>query len=72
MVVERIHEYLTTMGEDVRGGKVKLDEFIIHKVCSLCQIPRPKSYLLLHSDWEKIRKTIQMPKANLTSKLLLG
>jgi DNA polymerase alpha subunit A len=30
-VVERIHEYLTTVGEDVRGGKIKLDEFIIHK-----------------------------------------
>lgn len=32
VVVERIHEYLSTMSEDVRGGKVKLDEFIIHKV----------------------------------------
>jgi DNA polymerase alpha subunit A len=31
IVVERIHEYLTTMGEDVRAGKIKLDEFIIHK-----------------------------------------
>ncbi|KAL6306263.1 DNA polymerase alpha catalytic subunit [Sparassis latifolia] len=30
-VVERIHEYLTTMGEDIRAGKVKLDEFIIFK-----------------------------------------
>ncbi|GBE89232.1 hypothetical protein SCP_1502400 [Sparassis crispa] len=28
-VVERIHEYLTTMGEDIRAGKIKLDEFII-------------------------------------------
>ncbi len=31
-VVERIHDYLTKLGEDVRGGKVKLDEFIIFKV----------------------------------------
>ena len=31
VVVERIHEYLTTMGDDIRCGKVKLDEFIIHK-----------------------------------------
>jgi DNA polymerase alpha subunit A len=31
IVVERIHEYLSTIGEDVRGGKIKLDEFIIHK-----------------------------------------
>jgi DNA polymerase alpha subunit A len=31
IVVERIHEYLTTIGEDVRAGKIKLDEFIIYK-----------------------------------------
>lgn len=31
-VVEQIHEYLTTMGEEVRAGKIKLDEFIIFKV----------------------------------------
>ncbi|EMD39179.1 hypothetical protein CERSUDRAFT_112852 [Gelatoporia subvermispora B] len=30
-VVERIHEYLMTLGEDVRAGKIKLDEFIIFK-----------------------------------------
>ena len=33
-VVENIHEYLATMGTSVREGKIKLDEFIIHKVCS--------------------------------------
>ena len=32
VVVERIHEYLMTLGEDVRAGKIKLDEFIIFKV----------------------------------------
>jgi len=31
VVVERIHEHLTTIGDDVRCGKIKLDEFIIHK-----------------------------------------
>lgn len=31
IVVEKIHEYLSTMGENVRAGKVKLEEFIIHK-----------------------------------------
>src|SRR5258707_13947552 len=31
VVVERIHEYLTTIGDDIRCGKIKLDEFIIHK-----------------------------------------
>ncbi|KAI5895199.1 uncharacterized protein SCHCODRAFT_02572448 [Schizophyllum commune H4-8] len=31
IVVEEIHEYLAKIGEDVRGGKVPLDEFIIFK-----------------------------------------
>jgi DNA polymerase alpha subunit A len=31
VVVERIHEYLTAIGDDIRCGKIKLDEFIIHK-----------------------------------------
>ncbi|TFY64658.1 hypothetical protein EVJ58_g2476 [Rhodofomes roseus] len=31
VVVENIHEYLTTVREDVRAGKVKLDDFIIFK-----------------------------------------
>ncbi|KAI0077749.1 DNA polymerase alpha catalytic subunit [Panus rudis PR-1116 ss-1] len=31
VVVEQIHEYLTSMGEDIRAGKVKLDDFIIFK-----------------------------------------
>ncbi|KDQ50145.1 hypothetical protein JAAARDRAFT_74363 [Jaapia argillacea MUCL 33604] len=30
-VVERIHEYLTTIGENVREGKIKVDEFIVFK-----------------------------------------
>ena len=32
IVVERIHEYLTLIGENVRAGKIQLDEFIIFKV----------------------------------------
>ena len=36
-VVENIHEYLSTIGKDVRDGKIPLDEFIIYKVRSaLC------------------------------------
>ena len=31
-VVENIHEYLTTVGENVRAGKIKLEEFIVYKV----------------------------------------
>ncbi|KAH9893227.1 hypothetical protein C8Q73DRAFT_836492 [Cubamyces lactineus] len=30
-VVENIHEYLTTVGENVRAGKIKLEEFIVYK-----------------------------------------
>jgi DNA polymerase alpha subunit A len=31
-VIERIHEYLATMSEEVRAGKVPMDDFIIFKV----------------------------------------
>jgi DNA polymerase alpha subunit A len=31
IVVKHIHKYLTTIDEDVRAGKIKLDEFIIYK-----------------------------------------
>lgn len=31
VVVERIHEYLTIIGANVREGKIKLDEFIVFK-----------------------------------------
>ena len=31
VVVERIHEYLTEIGQNIRSGKIKLDEFIIFK-----------------------------------------
>ncbi|TFK51987.1 hypothetical protein OE88DRAFT_1658731 [Heliocybe sulcata] len=31
IVVERIHEYLSTIGTQVREGKIKLDEFIVFK-----------------------------------------
>ena len=32
VVVEKIHEFLTNMGENVRAGKVNTEEFIIFKV----------------------------------------
>ena len=31
-VVEKIHDYLRTIGENVREGKVLMDDFIIFKV----------------------------------------
>lgn len=35
VVVEKIHEYLTNLGNDVRAGKVPMEKFIIHKVWQL-------------------------------------
>lgn len=32
MVVQRIHDYLTTISESVRGGKMNMENFIIWKV----------------------------------------
>ena len=31
-VVENIHEYLTTLGQSIRSGSIKVDDFIIFKV----------------------------------------
>ncbi|ESK87837.1 dna polymerase alpha catalytic subunit [Moniliophthora roreri MCA 2997] len=31
IIIEQIHEYLTSVGQNVRAGKIKLDDFIIHK-----------------------------------------
>jgi DNA polymerase alpha subunit A len=31
-VVEHIHEYLASIGENVRAGKVKIEDFIVFKV----------------------------------------
>jgi len=32
VVVENIHEYLATIGSNVRSGKVRVDDFTIFKV----------------------------------------
>ncbi|KAF9266691.1 DNA polymerase alpha catalytic subunit [Marasmius fiardii PR-910] len=31
IVIENIHDYLTSVGQNVRGGQIKLDDFTIHK-----------------------------------------
>lgn len=31
-VVESIHEYLTTISQNIRAGQIKIDDFIINKV----------------------------------------
>lgn len=32
VVVEKVHEYLASVGDGVRSGKVALDDFIVWKV----------------------------------------
>ena len=39
--MEFIHEYLTTIGENVREGKIKLDEFIVFKVSLHLLVAKP-------------------------------
>jgi len=34
VVVENIHEYLRSVGENVKAGRMKPDDFIIFKVCT--------------------------------------
>ncbi|KAK0471778.1 DNA polymerase alpha catalytic subunit [Armillaria novae-zelandiae] len=44
IVVEQIHEYLTTVGKNVNEGKVKLDDFIVFKRLG----KNPKEYPKVH------------------------
>jgi DNA polymerase alpha subunit A len=32
IVVEHIHDYLTTLGQEIRNGSIDLEDFIIFKV----------------------------------------
>ncbi|KAK0203170.1 hypothetical protein DFS33DRAFT_1345437 [Desarmillaria ectypa] len=48
VVVEQIHEYLTTIGKNVREGKVKLDDFIIFKRLGKNPEEYPKIHGLPH------------------------
>ena len=73
VVVENIHEYLTTMGEDVRAGKIKPDEFIIFKVSTSSAYRVKKcspAHAVDNSDLAKIQRTIRMRRASRTSRLL--
>ncbi|KAF8920856.1 hypothetical protein CPB85DRAFT_1372860 [Mucidula mucida] len=48
IVVEEIHEYLTTIGQNIREGKIKLDEFIVFKRLGKNPGDYPKSEGLPH------------------------
>jgi hypothetical protein len=66
-VVELIHEYLTTIGGNVREGKIKMDEFIVFKV-SPFYLVASRFQLTSHSDWGKTQKIIPTARANLMYK----
>lgn len=34
VVVEKIHDYLRSVGENIRAGRMKLEDFLIFKVCA--------------------------------------
>ena len=70
-VVENIHEYLSTMGERIRKGKIGLEEFIIFKVRSF------RSFVVCISHCRfsvlvKIQRIILMQRASLMSLSLFG
>ena len=39
IVVEHIHEYLRSVGENIRAGRMKLEDYIIFKVCGWFRDP---------------------------------
>ena len=70
-VVANIHEYLTNVGQNVRDGKVKLEEFIIHKVSSN-KTAQTQMFLIRESSsvWVRTLRTIRMPNPSLMSRSL--
>ena len=40
-MVEHIHEYLRSVGENVRAGQMKSEDFIIFKVCTWSYVRLP-------------------------------
>ena len=53
-VVELIHEYLTTLGQEVWDGKKKIDEFIVYKV-SLHELRWIQTVVQLYY-WQRLGK----------------
>lgn len=68
VVVERIHEYLTNVGEDVRAGKIKLDDFIIFKVRLVPSVFCATILTSYYRGWGRTLRTIPTLRANLTYK----
>ena len=67
-VLEQIHEYLTTVGENVRGGQIKLDDFTIHKVRPDACL-RFQMLMSILSVWVKTQKRTRNLRVSRTYKL---
>lgn len=74
IVVENIHEYLREVGEKIRGGQMKSEDFVIFKVCIWFTDPTETcARFRLISDsfssaWERILRIIRMERVNPTCK----
>ena len=75
IVVEHIHEYLRSVGENIRAGRMKLEDFIIFKVCTCSRGSdgNTRQTLLLTSElldsaWERIRRITRTRKVSHTCK----
>ena len=60
VAVENIHEYLTKVGHEVRGGKIPLEEYIINKAMVSTIMFIERSNPSFRSAWARIQKISQM------------
>ena len=72
IVVENIHEYLRSVGENIRAERIKLEDYIIFKVCKwfwgliethIRLLLNPESFF---SAWERVRRITRMEIVNPT------
>lgn len=70
-VVNEVHEYLTTIGNDLREGRIDLDDLVVHKVSHypVRQWTLLTRYIYYASDLVKTRKITQTREASPTFKL---
>ena len=71
-VVEKIHDYLRMIGENVREGKVLMDDFIIFKVGIFSFSYHVELTRKSRSDWGKLLKIIPTQRVSLMCKSPYG
>jgi hypothetical protein len=73
VVISRIHELLTALGESVRNGNVPLDDFIVFKVSSAGSIVPASAFTSTFadplSDWARTRRITRTRSLSRTSRL---